>query len=486
MVGNGKTWRLRHWISLGYAIPIIALCVSTIATISYLQKVKIKADSLARSSEIQDRVSRVYANAQIVSKLARGYLLSRDSQLLAQMRQLRQQYQAELRQIEQLIDRQDRQQSLEQIEQLIDELRQSNNRLIELAQAGKVDEAIARWQQGIGRVQSDRLSVAVERLLREHRDAVARDRQERDRSLKTLQRLSISLTIPSILISLGVGSAILITSSRRLQASADTITNSSVEIDRSVDSQENVTHQQAQAIQQTTAAMEQLRHSSQQAAHQAQTATVEAQQVLQLARQGSEAVRQTLNGMSVLQGKVEAIATETDRLAQQARQIGSISALVSELANQTNILALNASVEAVRAGSHGKGFAVVSGEIRKLADRSKQSAAQINELVTDIYKAMDRTTLATDEGNSTVERGVGIAQHTAETFTGVADAVRNIVSNSQQISANLQEQATAIEQVVTAMDALNTSARSTVSGIDRVKARTQHLNEAAAALQNFV
>ena len=88
-----------------------------------------------------------------------------------------------------------------------------------------------------------------------------------------------------------------------------------------------------------------------------------------------------------LQAKVRQMAEQFRSLSEQTRQIGTISTLVSQLAGQTNMLALNAAVEAVRAGEHGKDFAVVASEIRKLADQSKQSAEQINNLVQNIQKA---------------------------------------------------------------------------------------------------
>jgi hypothetical protein len=114
--------------------------------------------------------------------------------------------------------------------------------------------------------------------------------------------------------------------------------------------------------------------------------------------------------MNALREKVDAIADQILRLSEQTNQIGGISGLVSDLANQTNMLALNAAVEAVLAGEHGKGLAVVSGEIRKLADQSRKSAEKINALVADIQTAINSTVMVTDEGTKTVEEGVKIAQ----------------------------------------------------------------------------
>lgn len=107
--------------------------------------------------------------------------------------------------------------------------------------------------------------------------------------------------------------------------------------------------------------------------------------------------------MSTLKDKVNALAEQILHLSEQTQQIGGISELVGNLANQTNMLALNAAIEAARAGEHGKGFGVVAGEIRKLADQSKKSAEKINALVTDIPGAINTTVIVTDEGTKTVD-----------------------------------------------------------------------------------
>ena len=95
---------------------------------------------------------------------------------------------------------------------------------------------------------------------------------------------------------------------------------------------------------------------------------------------------ESLEGMFVLEEKVDAIAEKIVNLSTQASQISNVSQLVIDFANQTNMLALNSSVEAVRAGEHGKGFALVANEIRKLADQSQQSADKINNLVSNIQR----------------------------------------------------------------------------------------------------
>ena len=242
----------------------------------------------------------------------------------------------------------------------------------------------------------------------------------------------------------------------------------------------------AASVNETTTTMDELGASSQQSAEQAEASAAGAHQALALSEDGTRAVRQTLDGMSTLKEKVEAIAEQILRLSEQTSQIGGISDIVGNLANQTNMLALNAAVEAARAGEHGKGFGVVAGEIRKLADQSKKSAQKINDLVKDIQAAINTTVMVTDEGTKNVDAGMKLAQGTAEAFIGVADSINNVFLNSQQISLNAKQQAIAIHQVVEAMNAINLGAKESTSGVTQVRVSTQQLNEAAHKLKALV
>jgi len=481
-----KALRFRHWLLIGYAIPVLSLLLSLAMTAVYAREVRLKSESLERSSEIQNRVLQVYADIQIVFKFTRSYLLSQDSILLDRIADIREQYQSDLNQIGNLLQSPEDRQALIQIEQLIRQLKTANNQLITLAQQGQVEEAVQLWRDGSERIDSERLSDAIARLVEQTNRRVEQTQKSQKEALKTLQRLELLSTIFALFVSAGAGIIILSWASRQLQFSARQITTSSTEISRSVTQQENITNQQAGSIQETSVTMEELRQLSGQSVRQVKAAKAEAQQVLLLARRGTQAVERTLQGMATLQENVAAVAAQSLRLREQADRIGKISALVGDLANQTHVLALNTAVESARSGVSGRGFAVIATEIRKLAVQSQRSVQEINGLVTEIQGAVNQTVTVATAGNQTVERGMHITHETATTFSEVMDAVNKIVLNSQQVAAAFEQQATAIEQVVNAMTQLNHLAQDTVSGIEQVKSATQHLNSAAIALQTFV
>lgn len=264
------------------------------------------------------------------------------------------------------------------------------------------------------------------------------------------------------------------------------IASSSSQIAVTVEQQERIASQQLYAVDRTATTMDELGESSKACAEQAEAAAFGATQALKLTAGGSQAVDNTLKEMATLTKNVAAIQTQILRLSEQTDRIGNISSLVSDLANQTNMLAINAAVEAVRAGESGKGFAVVANEIRKLGDQSKESAIKINALVADIQKAISSTAMVTGDGTKTVENGVKLARKTADSFAGVAEAIDRIVLNSKQIYFTARNQAIAIEDVVEAVNSLNLAAQETASGISQVKLGISQLNQAAQNLKSVV
>lgn len=287
---------------------------------------------------------------------------------------------------------------------------------------------------------------------------------------------------------LTVGSSIFFADriAKYIQRAIATITNSANEIVDTVQTQEITVNQQANSAIVTTDSVNELESISNATAEQATASANGAKQALSLAEAGTQAVQKTINEMSELRDRVDEIALQIANLGEQTGQITTVSDLVADLAKQTNMLALKAAVEAARAGEQGKGFGVVAGEIRKLADESKKSAQKINNLATDIQSAINRTVLVTDRGTKTATEGIQLAENTAATFIGVTDAVNNVFLNSQQISSSTQRQVTAIQQVLNAMTAISQGSQENAVGMHKVKTSTQELNLIADELQAVV
>ena len=284
--------------------------------------------------------------------------------------------------------------------------------------------------------------------------------------------------------------AAIIAGSRKITNTLDEFTNiiakSSDEIATKVENQEAVASEQASSVSQTTSTVDSLGETSRRSAVQAEESAESASTALSLAESGAETVEQTRVGMESLKDRVREIAEQIINLSEQTEQIAGVSELVGDLANQTNMLALNAAVEAARAGEYGKGFGVVAGEIRKLADQSRKSADQINNLVTDVQAAMSSAVMVTDEGTKTAESSIGLALNTAESFLGVKKAVNNVFSNTSEISQAAKQQAVEIQEILAAINALNLGAMDTAADMEDVRASTIDLRKSTEKLKAIV
>ncbi|MEG4287614.1 methyl-accepting chemotaxis protein [Microcoleus sp. C2C3] len=177
---------------------------------------------------------------------------------------------------------------------------------------------------------------------------------------------------PLLGIAIALLAAFLISSgiAKTISDPVNAIARSSTEIAATIEEQERTATMQSSYVNQTTITMDELGSASQQSAKLAQAGADSARQALKITERGALAVEQTLESMTILKENVGAISAEILRLSEQTNLIGNLSTAVTDLANQTNMLALNASVEAVRAGENAQGFTVIATEIR-LPSRSK-------------------------------------------------------------------------------------------------------------------
>ena len=166
-------------------------------------------------------------------------------------------------------------------------------------------------------------------------------------------------------------------------------------------------------------------------------------QSLDFTNSGYTIVKSNIEKMFSIRHKIQTIAELILELSDFVQSISSTVGLVEDIAEQTNLLALNAAVEAARAGEHGKGFAVVASEIRKLADESKQATSKIITLINDIQQTANSTVLATEEGTKEIESGLELAHTISETIEQlinsmgeISNNMKDIINSSKQISAD--------------------------------------------------
>ena len=184
------------------------------------------------------------------------------------------------------------------------------------------------------------------------------------------------------------------------------------------------------------------------------------------------AVKSNIEKMFSIRQKIQTIAELILELSDFVQSISSTIGLVEDIAEQTNLLALNAAVEAARAGEHGKGFAVVASEIRKLADESKQATTKIISLINDIQQTANSTVLATEEGTKEIESGLELAHKISENTEFLINAMNEISSNMQEIIISSKQ--------------INTDSKTTNMYLKEVSKMVENSKEYIAANDNAI
>lgn len=158
-----------------------------------------------------------------------------------------------------------------------------------------------------------------------------------------------------------------------------------------------------------------------------------------IANQGEAVVKDTILQMNTIQEKVNTSADVVNTLGNKSKEIGQIVSYITEISGQTNLLALNAAIEAARAGEHGKGFAVVADEVRKLAEQSSSAAEKISALITEIQLEIDHSIQVMDEGTGAVKEGLDLVNNAGQSFNQITEAIKDVSSYTKEVNASIQQ-----------------------------------------------
>jgi methyl-accepting chemotaxis protein len=240
------------------------------------------------------------------------------------------------------------------------------------------------------------------------------------------------------------------------------------------------------AIAQTTSTVEEVKQTAQVSSQKAKYVSDSAQKATQVAQTGRKSVDASIDGMKRIQEQMESIAESVVKLSEQSQAIGEIIASVNDLAEQSNLLAVNAAIEAAKAGEHGKGFAVVAQEIKSLAEQSKQATAQVRAILSDIQKATTGAVLATEQGSKAVETGVKQSADAGETIRLLADSITEAAQAATQIAASSQQQLVGTDQVAMAMENIKQASAQNVAGTKQAETAAHSLHDLGQKLKQLV
>ena len=228
--------------------------------------------------------------------------------------------------------------------------------------------------------------------------------------------------------------------------------------------------QQSASIDQAAEITAQISQSVEKVAGNAQAVRRDSGEAARVAREGVKTVQDTIRGMETIRERVGASAEKVREMGARSEQIGTIVEAIEDIASQTNLLALNAAIEAARAGEHGKGFAVVADEVRKLAERASSATKEIGGLVRGIQSTVGEAVQAMGQSAEEVEVGVGRANQAGQSLKDILTAAEAVYQQSNEASDAADQMKQAANELVSAMDAVASIASTTTRSSEAMNA----------------
>lgn len=272
----------------------------------------------------------------------------------------------------------------------------------------------------------------------------------------------------------------------QFRQAVERLSRSARSISAAAQQQSSGAREQADLIGRTNTLLSDFLELSQKVQEQTRSLSQLARQSAERSESGQDTIRQAIESMTQIRAQVSAIAGTILALAQFTQRIDDIISSVSEIATQSNLLALNASIEAARAGAGGRGFAVVAEEVRSLSRQSTQAARQVRGILGEIQTAMRQTIKATEEGLQSVDTGVERTQQADQVMAQLAENVRSAQREVTRVYEIIRQQVEGLEEITIGIERIERVAGRSLASTRAVESVAEELSQLAADMQMTV
>jgi CHASE3 domain sensor protein len=289
---------------------------------------------------------------------------------------------------------------------------------------------------------------------------------------------SVLMLISGVVIARGITAPI--------ESGIQDLASSASEILGAMTQQASGTQEAGAAIQETSTTVQEVKQTAQLASEKAQVVAELVRRTAHASQEGRRATEENLTGMRESKVRMEGIARRVLELSEQGQRIGEIIATANDLAEQSKLLAVNAAIEAAKAGEAGLGFGVVASEVKALAEQSKQATAQVRQILGEVQRATQAAVLATEQGVKAADAGEVIARRAGETIEVLSESLSEAAQSAQQIQVTAQEQLAGVDQVAAAMENIKQVSIQNIAATRQVERAARDLNTLAQRFRTLV
>lgn len=441
-------WTFGRKIAIGFAISFALLAV--IGTVAYqgIDSITKASHWVRHSQAVRDHIQNLVIAMKDTEAGQRGYVITGDEAFLEYYRPGIVSAGKEIKALRELTaDDPNQQKRIADLEPIVAERLAGLKKLIELRQRSGFETVAKVVQAGEGRKQMDDIIELAGQMMSAEDELLKRRAEDVEAASGGAKATIMWGTLICLLFVTATGTFLTGSLSRQIGSAVSQVQSSSAELQATANQQATGAKEQATAMNEIATTISELLATSRQIAESAQRVAQIADQTTKSARTGDGTVAKANASIASIRQQVDLIVSHMLDLGKKSQQIGAVLDIVSELAEQTNILAINATIEATGAGETGKRFAVVADEIRKLADRVTGSTKEIRALIDDVRSAANTSVMTTETGSKSVDAGSRQFEEVISAFKQIADLVVTTTEAAREIELSTKQQSSAVEQV---------------------------------------
>jgi methyl-accepting chemotaxis protein len=457
-----RNWTFGGKVAIGFtATLLLALAIGGVGIYGLRAVVSAKDHVIDVNAQRLVDAESLRASAEAKAGAARGFLLSRDDQFIARMREARTKFSETLSRVKQDAESPDLRRLADEIERAEADHQRAMDEVIARRRTDAPVESIVRAFEEQVIPKRDQLDTSLRSLVSREERQLQDNKQAATDAASTATTLVTVIAVVSTLVSAVIAYFLTRLLSQQIGGAVQHVQSSSAELQAAANQQAVGSKEQSTAMNEISTTISELLVTTRQIAESAQRVTQIAEQTATSARSGDGTVAKARESISGIRRQVDLVVNHMLELGSKSQQIGAVLEIVSELAEQTNILAINATIEAAGAGEAGQRFAVVADEIRKLADRVAASTKEIRTLIDDVRSAVNTTVMSTETGSKAVDTGSSQFDEVAAAFRQIAELVTTTSEAAREIGLSTKQQATAVEQVNVAITNVAQTTRET-------------------------